>query len=114
MVNKNALAQSTLIGAITTILFVALITIAGELYKVTGVDGKSINPIKEFLKSLHGHHWVGKGIWALALFIIVSGILYVMSRNHTNSNRLGCIISTLSWTLVIGTLVLFGFFMYEF
>lgn len=103
-----------MIGAYVAVIFVVIITIAGELYKVTGVDGKTVNPIKDFLKALHGHHWVGKGIWAVALFIITSGGSYLSLRGPADENRVSCHTSILAWTLALGTLILFAFFIYEY
>lgn len=112
--NRQQLLRSTLIGTAVTIAFVVIITIAGELYKVVGADGKSINPIKEFLKALHGHHWVGKGIWATGLFIIASAAQYLVFRKNTTEHSLAPYVTLVTWSLILGTLVLFGFFTYEF
>jgi hypothetical protein len=113
--NKNNLIQSTLIGAAIAVVFIVVITIAGELYKVVGPDGKAmINPIKDFLKALHGHHWVGKGVWAVGLFILSTGIMYLVGRKDGEERRLDSYVSMLSYVLIFGTVALFGFFTYEY
>ena len=113
--NKNNLIRSTLIGASVAVVFVVIITIAGELYKIMGPDGKTmINPIKDFLKALHGHHWVGKGIWAVALFVISSAVMYFAGRNNSGERQLSMYVSMLTIMLIAGTALLFGFFIYEY
>jgi surface polysaccharide O-acyltransferase-like enzyme len=105
--NRNQFVKSVLIGAYVSVIFVVIITIAGELYKVTGVD------IKTFLKNLHGHHWVGKGIWAVALFLLTSGASYLVNRGKTEDTT-SRHVSVLAWTLALGTITLFAFFGYEY
>jgi len=112
--NKNNLLQSSLIGASLTVVFVVLITIIGDLYKIPGADGKMINPIKDFLKALHGHHWVGKGIWAVALFVISTVAMYFVNRSSQKEHKLNCYVSLLTVTLILGTAVLFGFYIFEY
>jgi len=112
--NKHNLIQSALVGAMVTIAFVVIITIAGELYKVTGVDGKAINPIKDFLKGLHGHHWVGKSIWAIGLFVITTVGTYLSCKNYTTEHPLNKYVWFLTVALILGTAILYAFFAYEF
>ncbi len=112
--NKNALIRSAFIGASVAIVFVVAITILGDLYKVTLADGKVLNPIKEFLKALHGHHWVGKGIWAVALFCLTSGIVYLIGRKNIEDRPLEPYISFLTYMIIVGTAAIFGFYIYEY
>lgn len=106
--NRNQLVSSVLIGAYVAVIFVVIITIAGELYKVGGA-----NVIKDYLKGLHGHHWVGKGIWAVGTFLIASAISYFVGRNKAEST-VAYHAKVLAWVLALGTLVLYGFFTYEY
>lgn len=112
--NKLSLIMSANISAGIAIIFVTAITIAGELYKVVDAGGKTINPIKEYLKSLHGHHWVGKGVWAVGLFAILTTLLYFVFRKQAQDERIGCTFMFLTYMLILGTATLFGFFVYEF
>ncbi len=112
--NKHNLVRSAVIAAIITIIFVVIITVAGELYTTPDAAGKSVKPIKDFLKELHGHHWVGKGIWAVILFIISTAGLYLAGRNAPGESKLTLVVSMLSWALILGTLALYGFFAYEY
>ena len=111
---KQILTQSALIGSSLTIIFITLLTIGGELYTITGVDGKTLNPIKELLKSLHGHHWVGKGIWAIGFFIITTIVMYLIHRNTEKQPALHFYVRMLTYMLILGTVALYGFFTYEF
>lgn len=112
--NKNTLTRSTLVATSVTIIFTTVLTVAGELYKVTGADGKTLNPIKDLLKALHGHHWVGKGIWAVAIFIAVASILYFLGRNRRDEQPYDRLVTFLSYTLCICTIILFSFFTFEY
>lgn len=111
---KQQLVYSALIASSITILFVVLITIAGELYKVVDATGKTINPIKDFLKSLHGHHWVGKSYWAIALFVVATAVLYALYQKCSAEQSLLRGVRILTLSLILGTLALYGFFTYEY
>lgn len=112
--NKNRLASSALIAASVAVLFVVAITIAGELYKVTGADGKVVNPIKDFLKALHGHHWVGKGIWAVGVFLVTTIIGFFTCEKNATIESTTRYANILAYTLMTGTIALFAFFVYEY
>lgn len=111
---SKKLVQSTLIATIVTIVFVVIVTILGELYTVSGADGKVLNPIKEFLKALHGHHWVGKSIWATGVFGIANLLTYLYMRLTQKEFSLTCLTRTTTYILSIGILALYGFFIYEY
>ena len=112
--HKQNLVQSLCVSAAVTVVFVVLITIAGELYRVPGADGKLVNPIKDFLKALHGHHWVGKGVWAVLLFLITTGTLYFIDAKSGRTPSLKLAVSLATYATILGTVVLFGFFTYEY
>jgi hypothetical protein len=107
--NKNQFLKNILIGASAAVIFVVIITIAGELYKI---DGKQV--IKEVLKAWHGHHWVGKGIWAAGIFLIASGISAVFNRRKIEEHLSAFSVSMLTFSLVLGTIILYGFFTFEY
>ena len=103
MDKKLKTTNAFLCGAIVTSVFVVVATIAGELY----------SPFKNLLKELHGHHWVGKGIWSAIIFVAV-GALYYMATKEPNTDTTTRLMKILSWTAILATLVLFVFFIYEF
>jgi len=114
IMNKHYFTRSIIIGAIMAIVFVVVITIAGELYKITGADGKMVSPIKDLLKSLHGHHWVGKGIWAVGLFSVTTVATYLVNYRNHEQRSLNPLITLLTMTLFVGVASLLGFYVYEY
>jgi|CXWL01.1.fsa_nt_gi hypothetical protein len=112
--NISKLLKSSVLSTSVTSIFIVAITIAGELYKVTGVDGKVINPIKDLLKALHGHHWVGKGVWAIGLFFITMLAFYFILKSEDDNRGLAKYISILTWILIACTATIYGFFTYEY
>lgn len=112
--NKINLVVSTLRGAAYSVMLIVVLTVVGELYIATTAAGKVVHPLKDMLASLHGHHWVGKGIWAVILFVVVSLLKYYSLRNTDASDKLTPYTEFLSMMLIIGTLVLFGFMIFEY
>jgi len=114
IMNKHYFTRSIIIGAIMAIVFVVVITITGELYKITGADGKMVSPIKDLLKSLHGHHWVGKGIWAVGLFSVTTIATFLVNYKNQDERSLNLLIALLTTTLLVGTFTLLVFNIYEY
>lgn len=112
--NISKLLKSFTLSTLVTSVFIVVITIAGELYKTVGADGKVVNPIKDLLKTLYGHHWVGKGVWAIVLFFTTMLAFYFVMKSEDDSRGLGKYIMLLSWVLILCTLMLYGFFTYEY
>lgn len=113
MKTTKFLKSSVLSGALTTV-FILILTIAGELYKVAGADGKMVNPIKDLLKALHGHHWVGKGIWAIVFFLVSWLFFYFVTKEGEGDGKLSTYVMVLSYTLIAATLSFYGFFAFEY
>lgn len=65
-------SEKILLATLATILFITLLTIAAELNA----------PLKGWLAATFTHHWVGKGILAMALFALLcfAGPLLEMKR----------------------------------
>lgn len=112
--NKNILIRSTLIATSLTTVFITALTIVGELYKVVGADGKAINPLKDLLKALHGHHWVGKGVWAVIFFALIIVVFYFLKRKFVNAELSLRLITFTAYTVAACTIILFAFFGYEY
>jgi len=93
-----------LIGALLASVLILFLTVAGELY----------SPLKSLLKDLHYHHWVGKGIWAVILFVVVTASLYMATKDRSESLALNRSVNWLSYTLVFATVAMFLFFIYEY
>ena len=99
----SRIVHGMIIGAIVAALFIVILTIVGELYE----------PLKSLLKEQHHHHWVGKGIWASVLFIVVS-IVSVLSLKNPSLSGTARLLKTLAWVLALSLIVLLIFFAYEY
>ncbi len=100
--NPSKFINGVIIGAISTVIFIVILTIVGDLYA----------PLTALLKE-HYHHWVAKGIWATVLFIIVVFGYYVVKKVDTSDTTIR-FVRVLGWALLLGALILFLFFAYEF
>ncbi len=54
--------NSFILATIATVIFITLITIFAEL----------LPALKEWLKSMFGHHWIGKGVLSIVLWGIIA------------------------------------------
>jgi|TARA_Y100000310_G_scaffold345866_1_gene471927 hypothetical protein len=89
------------ISGILAILLVVGLTIGGELYK----------PLKEWLKMMFSHHWIGKGVLSFVGFYIV-GLL--LKRMVGGGDRvLINLLYLLFFTGLLGALAILGFYYYE-
>ncbi|OGF57049.1 MAG: hypothetical protein A2Z21_10295 [Candidatus Fraserbacteria bacterium RBG_16_55_9] len=90
------------VANILTVISIVVLTIVAELFP----------PVKEFLNRLTGHHWITKGLLALAVFSITAGIGALVRREESR-DPLGW-----SWfagtVAFVGVIVLFLFFMGRF
>jgi len=102
-ISKTKLINACIVGAISAVIFIVALTIMADLYA----------PLKKLLKDAHHHHWVGKGIWATILFVIVASGYYFIKKIDTNESTTR-FMRALTWTLIFGALTLFLFFVYEF
>lgn len=93
------------ISTIVSIIYIPLITIAGELYA----------PLKNLLKSIFWHHWLGKSVVLVILFIavvLISGAF--LPKHEENNDKDG---KFLTWTLYLSTfsaLAILVFFVIEY
>jgi len=102
--DKNTkIISSFIAGAIVSVVFIAASTIGGELY----------HPFKDWLKATFYHHWVGKGILSVAIFLVVT-LLHSFVPKNTNEERLRKCFMILFWLAVVSTLSITIFFIYEF
>jgi len=70
--DKPTVARSGITALIAAMIFVTAITIVSDLYL----------PLKDWLKNTHGHHWVGKGIWTVILFLFFAVISYPLFKRN--------------------------------
>ncbi|MDC1205295.1 hypothetical protein N8083_00405 [Candidatus Pacebacteria bacterium] len=98
-----------MVAAALSALFVTIGTMVGELLVV---DGSKI--FKDLLKAAHHHHWVGKGVWAGIIFVLVTVLIYIVTRKKDMEASVVKATNFLSYSLASGTIILFIFFIYEY
>lgn len=94
--NTTALARS----ATTTIWFVTISAIASELYA----------PLKNFFVSVARHHWTGKSVIAVGIFVVMYFVLFKMKESDTPEKSIRNLIIN---TIICGLLI-FGYFLWHF
>lgn len=98
---KTNIVNAFIVSAIVAVVFIAIIVVWAELYA----------PLKGWLKSSFGHHWVGKGVLASAIYFVLGGILsFVMPDDERYTRRLFLL---LLWTIILGFAAISGFYVYE-
>lgn len=95
--------HALVIGALVTAIYVAGITIAADL----------VPPIKTWLASTYGHHWVGKGIWTVIVFVFFTLGSYATLKRGGNAASPRLIKATALISL-LSSLVIIQFFIYEY
>lgn len=89
-------------SAIITAIFIVSITIGGEL----------LPPLKSWLAETFYHHWVGKGILSVILFALAYIIAFAFS-GAADEHSARRTLMTLFWVVLLGTISLYTFFLYE-
>lgn len=89
-----------LIGASFAIAFIAAVTIGGELY----------TPIKDWLAAVFSHHWIGKGVLAMTVFIFAS---ILSNKRQVAIADIAGLTAMLFWVSLLSALAIAGFFGYE-
>ena len=102
MDKRLAILNACMWGAIGAIIFVVVVTVAADLYL----------PLKDLLKGIFSHHWVGKGILAVLVFGACSLVTFPFSLN-ASAQRTTKHLTYLFGVSVAGALSLFIFFVYE-
>lgn len=97
MTNIKALSLSTIFAIILTVV----LTVWSELSK----------SFKDILAGITGHHWVTKGVFAFAAFLILYFIFGKISDKNLN---VWAEVKKVVWTAVLGILVISGFFIWHF
>lgn len=101
--NSPKFVNGVIIAAISAVIFITALTIIGDLYP----------PLKNLLKEEHYHHWIGKGVWATILFVLVT-LGYAVFTKEPQPGMTARLLKLLSWTVIACTFALIFFFVYEF
>lgn len=100
---KIKIANALTVSAIITAIFITGVTIYADLNSA----------LKDWLKNTFTHHWIGKGVLAVIIFIaLIPLILFIFPNDK--KERLKNNLMVLFWTTIIGTFAIFGFFIYEY
>ena len=89
-------------AALVTTLAIMVMTIGAELYP----------PFKAWLAATFGHHWLGKGIISTVIFLAVIVLSYPKLTKVERS--MGTWSARLLAVVIFVTLVIIGFYTYEF
>ncbi|MEK7555740.1 MAG: hypothetical protein AAB523_00460 [Patescibacteria group bacterium] len=103
MDKKLKIVNSFIAGAIVASAFIAGATIGGELYK----------PFKDWLAGTFYHHWVGKGVLSVLIFLAVA-FVHGFIVKHPTEERVHKSLLVLFGVLVLSSLSILLFFLYEF
>ncbi len=95
-INTGALIKST----IASIWYVVVVTIGAEIYA----------PLKDFFVKVGGHHWTGKSILTIGLFIVVYFALSRMRDSDKPERGIWAVIVN----AIIGGIVIIGYFIWHF
>lgn len=90
-------ARAVAEGAIAVAILLAVLTIGGELYA----------PLKDTLKAVFTHHWLGKCALSIALFVLVYLIRF---RTPTNSDQLYRAVRLAAWFSLFSALAITMYF----
>jgi len=94
--------QGVITGSMLVVIFIAVVTIASE-----------VSPLfKDWLKITFGHHWVGKSILASIVFVLGSTISTLIAR-ETTIEEIGKRINLLTYLVVLCSVAIGGFFIFE-
>ncbi len=97
--NKSKLIISSSYAAISSIVFVVVITIWAEFSA----------PLKDWLKNFSGHHWTSKSIFSVGLYAVATFLAYILPFKYSDD----CLKKSLGFLLgfvVLGTVALTLFF----
>ncbi|OGH92516.1 MAG: hypothetical protein A2534_00990 [Candidatus Magasanikbacteria bacterium RIFOXYD2_FULL_39_9] len=72
--NKTKLITSSAYAAITSIVFVVVITIWAEFNA----------PLKNWLANFSGHHWTSKSIFSVVLYALVTFAAYLLPFKYSD------------------------------
>lgn len=94
--------SGSLKSATLTVLFIGIITIAAEL----------VPELKNWLKVTFTHHWIGKSILSLGLFMTAS-LLFSVSPGKMDVDKITSQLRILIIMTVVSSFAIIGFFIFE-
>ncbi len=90
------------IGSIFSIVVISVLTIMADLEP----------KLKDWLKETFAHHWVGKGILALIVFVVVTIAVSAIAKK-ISEEKIVIAVKVLGIVTILSALVLIAFFLFE-
>lgn len=84
-------------GVIAVAVLVAVLTVGGELW----------TPLKDALRGIFTHHWLGKSILALAAFVL---IFLIRARVRTDAGKARMAVIYAAGACLLSSAVMLGYF----
>ena len=69
--------------------------------------------LKNWLTGTFGHHWVGKGMLAVAFFAVVTIFLQLLPERNEEKNAIVRATLMLVWMTIVSSLVLVLYYVFE-
>ena len=98
--SKHSFAAA--VSGICTVVFVTLVTLLADLAPA----------LKDWLKAVFTHHWIGKGVLAAVLFGLIYFLVLKTAREDAK-DRVAPLLRLLVWSAGFGTIIIFAFFAWE-
>jgi len=99
---KCKIINSFVVSAIIVVIFIAGITIVTELF----------SNVKSLLADTFVHHWIGKGVLAILLFLALA-FLYNLFHCEHEREKTPMLIAILAIVTILSFFVILGFYVYE-
>lgn len=100
--SKVKIINAVTVGAIVAIILIVALTILADLN--TG--------LKDWLKLVFSHHWLGKGILAGASFVLTASLVSLLPT-RVSEGRSPVLLWLLFAVATAGTAVILGFYLWE-
>ncbi|MEK7651756.1 MAG: hypothetical protein AAB351_00910 [Patescibacteria group bacterium] len=101
--NKLSSIYSSAYSATISIILTVVITLGAELSP----------SFKTWLAGFTGHHWVTKS-WISILVFIVFFLFFKLTSKRVDASKTKRSICTLEASIVLGAIIILGFYIYEF
>ena len=99
-IEKNMVAS--IVGVSVSILFLLVMTVVSEL----------VPELKVWLTNSFSHHWVGKGVLSIAVFLVFFGLDRTYKTKITEKGLVGAV-NTLNILVIFSAVLILLFFIYE-
>jgi hypothetical protein len=102
MEKELKIVQGFIFAAILAVIFITVITVVTDLYP----------PLKDWLKVIFTHHWIGKSVVSFVIFLVVGAIASFFAR-VASIEKITKQLYFLFWSSVAGSAIISFFFLWE-